>query len=84
LVREIISQGVLNVIFECVGRRETMDACVGWLGHLWPSRETLVLIGYTAGEEHNFEYHPMPLIIYEQSVIGRVGATLEDLKGAVH
>jgi D-arabinose 1-dehydrogenase-like Zn-dependent alcohol dehydrogenase len=43
----------------------------------------MVLIGYHAGDEHDFRCHPMPLIVYEQSIIGSVGATLEDLKEAV-
>ena len=39
-----------DVIFECVGRRETMDACVGWVGALG-KRGRLVFVGYTAGEQ---------------------------------
>ena len=31
----------------------------------------------------SFRYHPIPMIVYEQSIIGSVGATLEDLKEAV-
>ena len=72
----------VDVIFECVGRRETMDACVGWVGALG-RRGRLVLVGYHAGEEHDFRCHPIPMIVYEQSVVGSVGATLEDLKEAV-
>lgn len=71
-----------DVIFECVGRRETMDACVGWVGALG-RRGRLVLVGYHAGEEHDFRCHPIPMIVYEQCVVGSVGATLEDLKEAV-
>lgn len=75
-------QGV-DVIFECVGQNETMNkACVGWMGALG-RRGRMVLIGYHAGEEHDFRCHPMPLIVYEQSIIGSVGATLEDLKEAI-
>lgn len=69
-----------DVIFECVGHRETMDSCVGWAGALG-KRGRLVLIGYHS--EHDFKCHPIPLIVYEQTVVGSVGATLEDLKEAV-
>jgi len=82
-VREIIGGGDgADVIFECVGHRETMDACVGWAGILG-RRGRLVLVGYHAGVEHEFRCHPIPLIVYEQSIIGSVGATLDDLKEAV-
>ena len=81
-VREHTNGEGADVIFECVGKRETMDACVGWVGALG-RRGRLVLVGYHAGEEHDFKCHPMPLIVYEQTVVGSVGATLEDLKEAV-
>lgn len=81
-VREATGGEGVDVIFECVGRRETMDACVGWAGALG-KRGKLVMIGYHAGDEHEFRYHPIPMIVYEQSIIGSVGATLEDLKEAV-
>jgi propanol-preferring alcohol dehydrogenase len=71
-----------DVIFECVGRRETMDACVGWDGALG-KRGRLVLVGYEAGSEHEFRCHPIPMIVQEQSVCGSVGATLNDLKEAL-
>jgi propanol-preferring alcohol dehydrogenase len=73
----------VDVIFECVGRNETMNkACVGWAGALG-RRGRLVLIGYHAGSDHDFRCHPIPLIVYEQSIIGSVGATLTDLQEAV-
>ena len=81
-VREHTDGQGADVIFECVGKRETMDACVGWVGALG-RRGRLVLVGYHAGEEHDFKCHPMPLIVYEQSVVGSVGATLKDLQEAV-
>lgn len=81
-IREITNGEGADVIFECVGQRETMDACVGWAGALG-RRGRLVLIGYHAGSEHDFRCHPMPLIVYEQQIIGSVGATLDDLKEAV-
>jgi propanol-preferring alcohol dehydrogenase len=71
-----------DVIFECVGRRETMDACVGWAGALG-KRGRLVLVGYAQGEAHDFRAHPIPLIVYEQSIIGTVGATLDDVREAI-
>jgi len=81
-VREATGGEGADVIFECVGKRETMDACVGWAGALG-KRGRLVMIGYHAGDDHEFRCHPISLIVYEQSVIGSVGATLEDLKEAV-
>ena len=62
-VREHTDGQGADVIFECVGKRETMDACVGWVGALG-RRGRLVLVGYHAGEEHDFKCHPMPLIVY--------------------
>ena len=62
--------------------RETMDQCVGWAGALG-KRGRLVMIGYTAGDEHDFRLHPIPMIVYEQTIMGSVGATLEDLKESV-
>lgn len=81
-VREATEGDGADVIFECVGRRETMDACVGWVGALG-KRGRLVMIGYHGGEEHEFRCHPMPMIVYEQRILGSVGATLDDLKEAV-
>jgi propanol-preferring alcohol dehydrogenase len=81
-VREATGGEGADVIFECVGRRETMDACVGWGGALG-RRGRLVVVGYHAGDEHEFRYHPIPMIVYEQKIMGSVGATLEDLKEAV-
>lgn len=81
-VREATQGEGADVIFECVGRRETMDACVGWAGALG-RRGRLVMIGYHAGDEHEFRYHPIPMIVYEQRILGSVGATLEDLKESV-
>ena len=40
-------------------------------------------MGYNQGEEHEFRCHPIQMIVYEQTVVGSVGATLEDLKEAV-
>ncbi|GMH91253.1 hypothetical protein TrST_g399 [Triparma strigata] len=81
-IREATGGEGASIIYECVGLRETMDACVGWAGGLG-KRGRLVLIGYAAGSENDFRCHPIPLVVYEQSVIGSVGATLDDLKEAV-
>ena len=72
----------MDVLFECVGTRDTLDSCVGWVGALG-RRGRLVLVGYHQGEDHEFRCHPIPMIVYEQTVVGSVGATLEDLKEAV-
>jgi len=71
-----------DVIFECVGRRETMGACVGFGGALG-KRGRLVLVGYAQGEAHDFRCHPIPLIVCEQTVVGSVGATLDDVREAI-
>jgi len=81
-VREKTGGDGADVIFECVGTRETLDSCVGWVGALG-RRGRLVLVGYHAGEENDFKCHPIPMIVYEQTVVGSVGASLEDLKEAV-
>lgn len=81
-VREATGGDGADIIFECVGCRETMDACVGWAGALG-RRGRLVLVGYTQGDAHDFRCHPIPLIVYEQSIIGSVGATLADLKESI-
>ena len=60
-----------------------MDSCVGWVGALG-KRGRLVMIGYHQGNEHEFRYHQMPMIVYEQTILGSVGATLEDLEEAVN
>jgi len=82
LVRDATEGEGADVIFECVGQRETMDACVGWAGALG-RRGRLVMIGYHAGDENDFRCHPMPMIVYEQTIMGSVGATLNDLKEAI-
>lgn len=81
-VRAITDGDGADVIFECVGHRGSMDQCVGWGGALG-RRGRLVFIGYTAGPEHDFRVHPIPLIVYEQRILGSVGATLADLRDAI-
>ena len=53
-----------------------MDACVGWAGALG-RRGRLVLVGYTQGDAHDFRCHPIPMIVYEQSILGSVGEERE-------
>jgi len=81
-VRDATDGEGADVVFECVGRRETMDACVGWVGAMG-RRGRLVMVGYHAGDEHEFRCHPIPMVVYEQQIMGSVGATLDDLKKAV-
>jgi propanol-preferring alcohol dehydrogenase len=81
-VREATGGHGADVIFECVGHRDTLDACVGWTGALG-KRGRLVLIGYHAGDQNEFRCHPIPMIVYEQTIVGSVGATLGDLKRSV-
>ncbi|KAJ8607611.1 hypothetical protein CTAYLR_005767 [Chrysophaeum taylorii] len=69
-----------DVIFECVGTRETMASCVGFGGML-AKRGRLVLLGYA--QNHDFVCHPIPLIVFEQSVVGSVGATFDDAREAI-
>ena len=43
-------------------------------------RGRLVFIGYS---EDSFTVHPIQLIVFEQKVLGSVGATLDDLHEAI-
>jgi propanol-preferring alcohol dehydrogenase len=65
-----------DVIFECVGTAETMRAASAALGR----RGRLVFVGYSAD---SFSVHPIQLVVFEQRVLGTVGATLGDLHEAV-
>jgi propanol-preferring alcohol dehydrogenase len=65
-----------DVIFECVGTAETMAEASAALGR----RGRLVFIGYSAD---SFTIHPIQLVVFEQRVLGSVGATLGDLYEAV-
>jgi len=71
-----------DVVFECVGSRETLDACVGWAGALG-KRGRLVLLGYRASDAHELRAHPIPIVVYEQCVVGSAGATMQDLEEAL-
>jgi propanol-preferring alcohol dehydrogenase len=66
----------VDVVFECVGTAETMRAASAALGR----RGRLVFIGYSAD---SFTVHPIQLVVFEQRVMGSVGATLQELYEAV-
>lgn len=65
-----------GVVFECVGTEESMKEASAVLGR----RGRLVFIGYSAD---SFTVHPIQLVVFEQKIIGSVGATLNDLYEAV-
>ena len=72
-----ITEGVgADVIFECVGTEESMKEASAALGR----RGRLVFIGYSPD---SFTIHPIQLVVFEQKVLGSVGATLNDLYEAV-
>lgn len=75
-IREITGGTGADVVFECVGAAETMEQASAALGR----RGRLVFIGYT---EASFSIHPIQLVVFEQKVLGSVGATLQDLHEAV-
>jgi alcohol dehydrogenase, propanol-preferring len=64
------------VVYECVGTEESMKEASGALGR----RGRLVFVGYSPD---SFIVHPMQLVVFEQKVMGAVGATLNDLYEAV-
>ena len=68
--------GGADVVFECVGTEETMKEASGALGR----RGRLVFIGYSPD---SFTVHPIQLVVFEQKILGSVGATLNDLYEAV-
>lgn len=75
-IRELTGGAGADVVFECVGTAETMAAASASLGR----RGRLVFIGYSADA---FTVHPIQLVVFEQQVMGSVGATLQDLHEAV-
>ena len=75
-IREITGGAGADVIFECVGTADTMRESSAALGR----RGRLVFIGYS---EASFTVHPIQLVVFEQKVLGSVGATLDDLYEAV-
>ena len=81
-VRSITAGLGADVIFECVGSRESIDQCLGWSGALVKGGR-LVFIGYQKGDINSIQIHPIPLIVNEQIICGSVGATLDDLNDAI-
>lgn len=75
-IREITGGAGADVVFECVGSAETMEQASAALGR----RGRLVFVGYS---EASFTVHPIQLVVFEQKVLGSVGATLQDLHEAV-
>jgi propanol-preferring alcohol dehydrogenase len=75
-IREITGDAGADVIFECVGVEETMRESSDALGR----RGRLIFVGYSPD---SFTVHPIQLVVFEQKVIGAVGATLGDLYEAV-
>jgi propanol-preferring alcohol dehydrogenase len=75
-IRALTGGAGADVIFECVGTAETMRAASAALGR----RGRLVFVGYSAD---SFTVHPIQLVVFEQRVLGSVGATLSDLHEAV-
>src|SRR5919107_1524302 len=66
-----------DVVYECVGTEESMKEAAAALGR----RGRLVFVGYSPD---SFIVHPIQLVVFEQTVMGVVGATLNDLYEAVN
>ncbi len=75
-IRQITGGAGADVVFECVGNGQTMKEASAALGR----RGRLVFIGYS---QDSFTVHPIQLVVFEQKVVGSVGATLNDLHEAV-
>jgi alcohol dehydrogenase, propanol-preferring len=75
-IRAVTGGRGADVIFECVGMAETMREASAALGR----RGRLVFIGYSTD---SFTVHPIQLVVFEQRVMGSVGATLQELHEAV-
>ena len=75
-VREITEGAGADVVFECVGTEESMKEASAALGR----RGRLVFIGYSPD---SFTVHPIQLVVFEQKIMGSVGATLSELHEAV-
>lgn len=75
-IREITGGAGADVIFDCVGNAESMKQESAALGR----RGRLVFIGYSTD---SFTIHPIQLVVFEQKILGSVGATLQDLHDAV-
>ncbi|HEY0591969.1 MAG TPA: zinc-binding dehydrogenase, partial [Thermoanaerobaculia bacterium] len=75
-VREITGGRGVDIVFEMVATRDTMDQSVRSLA----KRGRLVFVGYS---EDSFSVHPIQLVISEACVTGSVGNTLDELQQAV-
>ncbi len=75
-VRGITEDAGADVVFECVGTEESMQEASAALGR----RGRLVFVGYWPD---SFTVHPIQLVVFEQKVVGSVGATLNELHEAV-
>jgi alcohol dehydrogenase, propanol-preferring len=75
-IRELTAGAGADVVFECVGTALSMTHASASLGR----RGRLVFIGYSPD---SFTVHPIQLVVFEQQVLGSVGATLQDLHDAV-
>lgn len=75
-IRAITDGDGADVIFDCVGTAETMQQASSALGR----RGRLLFIGYSSD---SFAVAPIQLVVFEQQVLGSVGATLQDLYEAV-
>jgi propanol-preferring alcohol dehydrogenase len=75
-IRRITGGAGADVIFECVGTEESMKEVSAALGR----RGRLVFVGYSPD---SFQIHPIQLVVFEQKVVGSVGATLNELYEAV-
>ena len=75
-IRGITEDAGADVVFECVGTEESMQEASAALGR----RGRLIFIGYSPA---SFTAHPIQLVVFEQKVMGSVGATLNELHEAV-
>jgi alcohol dehydrogenase, propanol-preferring len=75
-IRGITGGAGADVVYECVGTEESMKEASAALGR----RGRLVFVGYSPD---SFTVHPIQLVVFEQQVMGSVGATLNDLYEAV-
>src|ERR671917_1776389 len=75
-IRGITEDAGADVVFECVGTEESMQEASAALGR----RGRLVFVGYSPD---SFSVHPIQLVVFEQKIMGSVGATLNDLYEAV-
>jgi alcohol dehydrogenase, propanol-preferring len=75
-IQRITGGAGAGVVYECVGTEESMKEASAALGR----RGRLVFIGYSPD---SFTVHPIQLVVFEQKVMGSVGATLNELYEAV-